>query len=68
MAETVQANWEDYALLAKQQVEENQFEAAIANYEKAIELGCDKPWVYIKLGDVYSNLGKFELALERIEN
>jgi GT2 family glycosyltransferase/tetratricopeptide (TPR) repeat protein len=67
MAETVQANWEDYALLAKQQVEENQLEAAIANYEKAIELGCDKPWVYIKLGDVYSKVGKFELALERIE-
>ena len=67
MLETVQVSWEKYALLGNEKFEENQLEEAIANYEKAIELGCDQSWVYIKLGDVYGEVGEFELALEWIE-
>ncbi len=64
---TAEKNWEEYALFAKEKADGNEFEEAIAHYEKAIELGCNLPWVYIKLGDVYGEVGKFELAMERIE-
>ncbi len=67
MTKIEKVNWQEYALLAKKQVEENQIEEAIANYEKAIELGGDQPWVYIKLGDAYSEISQFELALKWIE-
>ncbi|MBR8828006.1 MAG: hypothetical protein DSM107014_08915 [Gomphosphaeria aponina SAG 52.96 = DSM 107014] len=58
-------NWEEYAFRAKEKAEGNQLEEAIALYEKAIELGCDQEWVYIKLGGIYNNVGKYKLAYVR---
>jgi tetratricopeptide (TPR) repeat protein/glycosyltransferase involved in cell wall biosynthesis len=67
MMDTATANWEEYAFLAKELTDRGQFEEAVTNYEKAIELGCDKPWVYIKLGEIYSDQGNYHLALATVE-
>ncbi|MBR8826618.1 MAG: hypothetical protein DSM107014_01715 [Gomphosphaeria aponina SAG 52.96 = DSM 107014] len=65
--ESIKKDWEEYAFLGKEKAEANEIEAAIVNYEKAIELGCDQEWVYIKLGGIYTKLGKNKLALESLE-
>ncbi|MBR8829275.1 MAG: glycoside hydrolase family 99-like domain-containing protein [Gomphosphaeria aponina SAG 52.96 = DSM 107014] len=59
-------SWEEYAILGREQAEAGELQEAIVNYEKAIELGCDRDWVYIKLGGIYSKVGENQLALARL--
>jgi len=44
-----------------------QFEEAIAEYKRAIELDPDLPTPYFSLGDIYSKLGNLKLASEHYD-
>jgi tetratricopeptide (TPR) repeat protein/glycosyltransferase involved in cell wall biosynthesis len=53
-----------YDLLGQTQAQKNDLDSAIANYQKALELGLDNPfWTYKNLGDALGVIGRLEEAI-----
>jgi tetratricopeptide (TPR) repeat protein len=51
-----------YSLIAEVLQQDHQLAAAIKAYHQAIKLGLNSAWIFIKLGNIYTQMGNFKQA------
>ncbi len=61
-------NYKTYVSYAISKAEFGEIETAIELYKKAIDENPDLPNAYTLLGNLYSDLGEYNLAIEQYEN